>query len=227
MAAQTGLIPKVRYNNTVQSQVYAGTGNGTLVAGAPAVGTPVEVFTVLATSATNFTVTGTVSGAQPAATVGVAYNSGEINFLITAGGVAFVAGDRFTITVGVDLLWTFPMKIWNLREKTFGGYGKASTGIPESMLIRRERHLLTSLTVFETELQATKDWLEFVTDNAAAFDFWLNKLDDNTRYTVYLDKPHMTDDVDFVRHDSYPAAWSIDIDITTVNNNRFTTTIFS
>lgn len=124
------------------------------------------------------------------------------------------------------LIWTFPMKIWNLREKTFGGFGKASTGIPEAILIRRERHLLTTLTVYESELQATKDWLEYVIDNAAAFDFWLNKNDNATQYNVYLEKPHMTDDVDFVRRDGYPGAWQLEIDITTTNNTRFATTIF-
>lgn len=58
-----------------------------------------EVWTITATSATNFTVTGSVSGAKAAATVGVPYNNGIISFIITAGVTPFVATDAFTQTV--------------------------------------------------------------------------------------------------------------------------------
>lgn len=79
---------------------YVGTGNGTLTgvtfnydAAVP------EVWTITATSATNFTVSGSVSGAKAAATVGTHYDNGVIGFLITAGGTAFTAGGVWTITV--------------------------------------------------------------------------------------------------------------------------------
>ncbi len=56
-----------------------------------------ESWVVTATSATNFTVTGSISGSVAAATVGTIYDNGVIRFLITAGGTAFVSGDEFTI----------------------------------------------------------------------------------------------------------------------------------
>ena len=58
-----------------------------------------EDWTLTATSATNFTVTGSVSGAKAAATVGTPYVGAAIHFTITAGGTAFVAGDKFTVRV--------------------------------------------------------------------------------------------------------------------------------
>lgn len=80
--------------------VYVGTGNGTLTAISFNYNAEVaEVWTITATSATNFTVTGSVSGAQAAATVGTLYDNGIISFLITAGGTAFVAGGVWTLTV--------------------------------------------------------------------------------------------------------------------------------
>lgn len=75
------------------------TGTGTLTqieALPPAV---TETWTLTATSATNFTVSGSVSGAQAAATVGTPYSISKLAFLLTAGGTAFVAGDTFTIPV--------------------------------------------------------------------------------------------------------------------------------
>jgi hypothetical protein len=67
----------------------------------PAGGT--ETWTITFTSASAFGVSGSVSGAQAAGTVGTNYTSntpaGRISFLITAGGTAFVSGDTFTIPV--------------------------------------------------------------------------------------------------------------------------------
>jgi hypothetical protein len=77
----------------------ARTGTGTLT-GTEASPTSVsETWTLTATSATNFTVSGSVSGAQAAATVGTPYSISKLVFLLTAGGTAFVAGDVFTIPV--------------------------------------------------------------------------------------------------------------------------------
>lgn len=62
-----------------------------------------ETWTITFTSATAFNVSGSVSGAQAAGTVGTNYTSnspaGRISFLITAGGTPFVAADQFTIPV--------------------------------------------------------------------------------------------------------------------------------
>lgn len=58
-----------------------------------------ELWTVTASSATTFAVSGFVSGPQGNATVGTPYNNGIISFTITAGGTPFVAGDVFTFNV--------------------------------------------------------------------------------------------------------------------------------
>lgn len=85
-------------------RTYSGTGNGRLlgtdgseggyIGGAASVA---ETFTITATSATTFTVDGTVSGALANATVGTPYSTGQVAFLIQAGSTPFVAGDTFTL----------------------------------------------------------------------------------------------------------------------------------
>ena len=74
-----------------------GTGNFTTYQGK--VGTVAQTITCTATSATSFDVVGSVSGALGTATVGTPFTSAQIDFTITAGGTAYVAGDVWTITV--------------------------------------------------------------------------------------------------------------------------------
>jgi hypothetical protein len=62
-----------------------------------------ETWTLTATSSTNFTVTGSVSGAQDAATVGTPYDNGIVAFTIVAGSTAFEADDEFTFAVADGL----------------------------------------------------------------------------------------------------------------------------
>ena len=62
-----------------------------------------ETWTLTATSATNFTVTGSVSGAQAAATVGTPYDNTIVAFTIIAGDTAFVSSDSFTFDVADGL----------------------------------------------------------------------------------------------------------------------------
>ncbi len=73
------------------------TGNGTISLTSLGTTETFGVFALTATSATNFTVTDPEGNALPAATVGTAYANAEINFKITAGGTAFVAGDTFAL----------------------------------------------------------------------------------------------------------------------------------
>jgi len=81
-----------------------GTGNGTLSSVAVNQNTASEeLWTMTATSATNFTVSGFVSGSQTAAAVGTPYNNGIVSFTIAAGGTAFVAGDTFSFTVSASV----------------------------------------------------------------------------------------------------------------------------
>jgi hypothetical protein len=59
-----------------------------------------EVWTLTAlTPPTTFSVIGSVSGVQANAIVGANYNNGLISFKIVAGGVSFVAGDDFAISI--------------------------------------------------------------------------------------------------------------------------------
>lgn len=88
-----------RQTNFSIASARTGTGNGTIGSITP--GTTTETagpYTLVATGATTFTVTDPEGNALPNATVGVAYVNPEINFTITAGGTAFVAGDTFTLT---------------------------------------------------------------------------------------------------------------------------------
>ena len=121
--------------------------------------------------------------------------------------------------------FTLPMRPWDLAHQTIGGYGKSSTGVPEALLIRRERHLSTTLRFYESELTGVLDWLEYVMDNAASFTFRLNKVTAATDYVVYLEKPHMTEKVEIRRNTEYIGAFETDIVITTVAGARFTTAI--
>lgn len=77
---------------------YSGTGNGTLGSYKGGSASVAETFTITATSSTNFTVVGSVTGALSDATVGTPYTGTKIQFTITAGATPFVAGDVFTIS---------------------------------------------------------------------------------------------------------------------------------
>lgn len=79
---------------------YAGIGNGTLTGVVVNQNTAeAELWTITATSATNFTVTGFLSGVQAPATVGTPYNNGIVSFTIAAGATPFQAADVFSFTV--------------------------------------------------------------------------------------------------------------------------------
>ncbi|PMQ04167.1 hypothetical protein DyAD56_15880 [Dyella sp. AD56] len=86
--------------NPIEAAAAAGnTGNGTIgtlsVGASPKTG----VYTAIATSATVFAVTDPEGTSLGNATVGTPFTSTGVNFTITAGGTAFVAGDGFNITV--------------------------------------------------------------------------------------------------------------------------------
>lgn len=96
---------KVLLSNTTGSIIVAGTNSayaglapGTYLAAAisaPGMNqstTNGETWTITSTSPTVFSVTGSISGVQASATVGVAYNNGIISFTITSGGQAITVG---------------------------------------------------------------------------------------------------------------------------------------
>lgn len=77
------------------------TGNGTISRPVVLAAAVAEIWTITATSATNFTVVGSVSGSKAVATVGSAYNNTFIAFSISTGSTPFVSGDKFTYTIAL------------------------------------------------------------------------------------------------------------------------------
>jgi hypothetical protein len=78
---------------------YVGNGNGVMTQLNADVNAVAETWTITFTSASQFTVTGSQSGATASGIVGVGYDNNFINFTITAGSVPFTADDEFTITL--------------------------------------------------------------------------------------------------------------------------------
>jgi flagellar hook-associated protein 2 len=76
---------------------YVGVGDGTISGLAGGTASKAETFTITATDATHFDVTGSVSGSLGTATVGTPFSSNKISFAITAGNTDFQAGDQFTV----------------------------------------------------------------------------------------------------------------------------------
>lgn len=80
---------------------YSGTGNGTMTGLDTYPATLTETWTIQCTAAAvnggTFSVTGSVSGAQAAATVGTPYDNGFIKFTINDGTTDFIVGDAFTV----------------------------------------------------------------------------------------------------------------------------------
>jgi hypothetical protein len=83
---------------------YAGVGNGTLTGYIGTASSVAETITCTATSASNFDVVGSVSGALGSATVGSPYSGSKCEFTITAGGTAFQSGDEFVFNTSPK--WT-------------------------------------------------------------------------------------------------------------------------
>jgi hypothetical protein len=77
------------------------TGNGTCTAVNRKRHMRAGVYTALATAATKFNIKNTLGEVMGEATAGTQYTDREITLLITAGGTAFIAGDKFTITITV------------------------------------------------------------------------------------------------------------------------------
>lgn len=84
---------------TITQANPANVGNGTLGSITKGAAVKPGVYTLRATSATNFVVAGPDGSAMPNATVGTPYVSADINFTLTAGGTAFAAGDAFDVIV--------------------------------------------------------------------------------------------------------------------------------
>ena len=79
-------------------------GNGTVSGEAVPAGSVAQTISMTATSATQFTVVGSVTGALGTATVGVPFTSSQADFTINAGSTAFATGDTISLpTTAVTL----------------------------------------------------------------------------------------------------------------------------
>ncbi len=83
---------------------YTGAGTGRLQNYLGTATSVVETITATATSATSFTVVGSVSGSLGTATVGTPFSSSKVTFTINSGGVPFTSGDAFTFNTSPK--WT-------------------------------------------------------------------------------------------------------------------------
>lgn len=102
---------------------YSGTGNGTLtgIEASPTSVTETWTLTCTAGGATGtFSVVGSVSGAQAAATVGTPYDNGLIAFTLNDGATDFVVSDAFTVPVTQGAAATAGIAYEILRYDTSG-----------------------------------------------------------------------------------------------------------
>jgi flagellar hook protein FlgE len=96
------------------------TGNGTLSAEAATAATVAQTVTMTATSATQFSVVGSVSGGMGTATVGTPFTSGPLDFTINAGSTAFAAGDTINVA-------TTPLTLADVKAIPVTGFADGAT----------------------------------------------------------------------------------------------------
>lgn len=98
---------------------YTGAGTGRITNLIGTASSVLETITVIFSSSTAFSVSGSVSGALGSGTVGVAFTSTVVNFTIMAGGTAWQAGDTIVFTMtppwiqkrgvaGSEYIWQAP-----------------------------------------------------------------------------------------------------------------------
>ena len=109
----------------------ANTGDGYVSAERASTAPVDETWTLTATTATNFTVTGSVSGAQAAATVATPYDNGIVAFTIIQGDILFVAADSFTFVVvdGLGATELYTTMRYDTDYDAVGGYELILKGV--------------------------------------------------------------------------------------------------
>ena len=110
--------------------VWSGTGEGDIFNMKITNSAVTETWTMVFTSASDFSVTGSVSGAQAAGVVGVDYSNTYISFDIQNGPVAFQAGDQVVLSVTTNAFNTSGQQ-WRLNAD------RAQTGTPTGLRDRR------------------------------------------------------------------------------------------
>lgn len=168
---------------------FTGTGTGRLTAYVGKTATVTETITVTASTSTTFAVVGTVSGALGTATVGTPFTSSVIDFTITAGGTAFVAGDLFRLNTApkwarlryggcLESIYRTASfsDVSRLFDNTFGSTGTmiTTTTFPATVTVQMHK---------ATEVRAFSLWVGNSTTNTPR-DFGLQWSDDGSSWTT-------------------------------------------
>ena len=90
-----------QFNLVYAPTSYAGVGNGTMTGIVADINAIPETWTITFTTPTQYTVTGSVSGATGTGVVGAAFDNNFINFTINAGSIPFANADEFTLTMSI------------------------------------------------------------------------------------------------------------------------------
>jgi hypothetical protein len=185
---------RIAYGAHVASQAYSGTGNGTMTGLATRAAAVSEVWMIkLITAAANggtFSVTGSLSGRKADATVGAAYDNGQIAFTINDGSVDFAVGDTFTVTVTRQSSITFPWSgsPWVPATEAVGsGREESAAGTPSGWVTRWENSLEVELR-FEEALWVSVLALLQAVMPGTTFDWYPDSALD-TYHTCYLVDP--------------------------------------
>ncbi len=125
-AGQPGNLTIVPIGST-GTPSYTGTGNGEISGLTGGSASVAETYTITATDATHFSVTGSVSGALGTATVGSAFTSSQIAFTIAPGSTPFQAGDTFTVTTAAPPALGFHQTAGNNASLTVDGVPVSSS----------------------------------------------------------------------------------------------------
>lgn len=122
----------------------------------------------------------------------------------------------------VTLTLTQPQKLWRPYSKGVGGTDRSASGVTESFLIRREYLVKLMLRFTEDEWASVDSWLSWAQDNAGStFDFYFDKDDVATLYTVLLDKPSFEDgEIQPDRADAH-RIYEIEVVLRNSENERF------
>jgi flagellar hook protein FlgE len=129
-------------------------GNGTVTGEAATAATVAQTITMTATSPTQFSVVGSVSGALGTATVGTPFTSSQADFTINAGSTAFAAGDTITLP-------TTALSLANVKAIPITGFADGATNQTFSW------NLLNGTTPVISQVAAT-DSTSSTTQNGSA-----------------------------------------------------------
>jgi hypothetical protein len=120
--------------------------------------------------------------------------------------------------------FTQAQKLWSPSARDIGGSNKSDAGIPEAFIIRRDQLCDVELRFLESEWATVDTWLAYVIQGFS-FDFWFNKTDNATKYTVYLESPKVGDDIK-PKREPYGKVMSLSLTLRTTAGGRFTTGAF-